>query len=60
MKHACKDCKHGEEFWGCRECMHDSCFLPNWNPWHGVIRERITDYETKNRDGACPDYEEKG
>jgi hypothetical protein len=41
-------------------CNHPSCFVDRFEPWMGEVkRRRISDYETKNFDGACPDYEEK-
>jgi len=59
MKHACKDCKHsqsGKEF--CPDhCMHESCFIQKWHGWQGEVRERVTDWQEKNRDGQCPDFE---
>ena len=70
MKHACKDCKHSQSGWTFRVsdntstyknmCNHPSCFVDRFEPWMGEVkRRRISDYETNNFDGACPDYEEK-
>ena len=73
MNRGCRDCKHlhwkldihgqcGDA--GSWHCMHKSCFKESpemKDAFYGVHTkmERLIDYEEKNKDLNCPDYNER-